>query len=49
MAQSRYYSHASIKDLDKMQASQLIEELLEKTGKKPGNTERRWSRQPART
>jgi hypothetical protein len=38
-----------VKDLDKMQASQLIEELLEKTGKKSGNTQRRWSRQPART
>ena len=35
--------------LDKMQASQLIEELLEKTGKKNGGTQRRWSRQPART
>jgi hypothetical protein len=40
---------AGVKDLDKMQASQLIEELLEKTGKKSGNTQRRWSRQPART
>jgi hypothetical protein len=38
-----------VKDLDKMQASQLIEELLEKTGKKSGNTQRRWNRQPART
>jgi hypothetical protein len=38
-----------VKDLDKMQASQLIEELLEKTGKKSGNGQRRWSRQPART
>ena len=38
-----------VKDLDKMQASQLIEELLEKTGNK-GNGRRRWSpRQPART
>lgn len=36
-----------VKDLDKMQASQLIEELLEKVGKKP-NGQRRWSRQPAR-
>jgi len=35
-----------VKALDKMQASQLIEELLEKTGKSKGN--RRWSRQPAR-
>ena len=35
--------------LDKLQASQLIEELLEKTGKKSGGTQRRWSRQPART
>ncbi len=34
-----------VKALDKMQASQLIEELLEKTGKKTG--QRRWSRQPA--
>ena len=38
-----------VKDLDKMQASQLIEELLEKTGKKSGGPQRRWSRQPART
>jgi hypothetical protein len=37
-----------VKDLDKMQASQLIEELLEKVGKKPTG-QRRWSRQPART
>ena len=34
-----------VKEVDKMQASQLIEELLEKTGKKTG--QRRWSRQPA--
>jgi hypothetical protein len=40
---------AGVTSLDKMQASQLIEELLEKTGKKSGNTQRRWSRQPART
>ena len=38
-----------VKALDKMQASQLIEELLEKTGKQNGNGQRRWSRQPART
>jgi hypothetical protein len=38
-----------VRELDKMQASQLIEELLEKTGKKSGDTQRRWSRQPART
>ena len=37
-----------VKELDKMQASQLIEELLEKTGKQNGNGQRRWSRQPAR-
>jgi hypothetical protein len=38
-----------VKELDKMQASQLIEELLEKTSKKT-NGRRRWSpRQPART
>jgi hypothetical protein len=37
-----------VKALDKMQASQLIEELLEKTGKKT-NGRRPWSRQPART
>ena len=35
-----------VKDLSKMQASQLIEELLEKLGKKPAG-QRRWSRQPA--
>jgi hypothetical protein len=40
---------AGVTSLDKMQASQLIEELLEKTGKKSGNGQRRWSRQPART
>ena len=38
-----------VTNLDKMQASQLIEELLEKTGKKNGTTQRRWSRQPAST
>ena len=38
-----------VTSLDKMQASQLIEELLEKTGKQNGNGQRRWSRQPART
>lgn len=37
-----------VRELDKMQASQLIEELLEKVGKKPTG-QRRWSRQPART
>ena len=37
-----------VTSLDKMQASQLIEELLEKTGKKSGGPQRRWSRQPAR-
>ena len=40
---------AGVTNLDKMQASQLIEELLEKTGKKAGGPQRRWSRQPART
>ena len=47
MAQQLF--NAGVKDLDKMQASQLIEELLEKTGKKAGGPQRRWSRQPART
>ena len=37
-----------VRDLDKMQASQLIEELLEKTDRKPAG-QRRWSRTPART
>jgi hypothetical protein len=38
-----------VKELDKLQASQLIEELLEKTGKKT-NGRRPWAnRQPART
>lgn len=39
-----------VKELNKMQASQLIEELLEKTGQK-SNGRRRWSRppQPARS
>ena len=40
---------AGVTSLDKMQASQLIEELLEKTGKKSSGPQRRWSRQPART
>ena len=40
---------AGVTGLDKMQASQLIEELLEKTGKKAAGPQRRWSRQPART
>ena len=40
---------AGVTGLDKMQASQLIEELLEKTGKNAGGPQRRWSRQPART
>jgi hypothetical protein len=39
---------AGVTSLDKMQASQLIEELLEKTGKKAGGPQRRWNRQPAR-
>lgn len=47
MAQQLY--GAGVTSLDKMQASQLIEELLEKTGKKAGGPQRRWSRQPART
>jgi len=37
-----------VKSLDKMQASQLIEELLEKTGKSK-NQRRPWGRQPARS
>ena len=37
-----------VRELDKMQASQLIEDLLEKVGRKPTG-QRRWSRQPART
>ena len=39
---------AGVTSLDKMQASQLIEDLLEKTGKKSNGPQRRWSRQPAR-
>jgi hypothetical protein len=39
---------AGVRDLDKLQASQLIEEMLEKTGKKSAGPQRRWSRQPAR-
>lgn len=38
-----------VKALDKMQASQLIEELLEKTGKGKGQRRQWGSRQPART
>ena len=38
-----------VKQLDKMQASQLIEELLEKTGKKTNGRRSPWqNRQPAR-
>ncbi|MEO6786972.1 MAG: hypothetical protein ABI318_12640, partial [Chthoniobacteraceae bacterium] len=37
-----------MRELDKMQASQLIEELLEKAGKK-STGQRRWSRQPVHT
>lgn len=46
MAQQLF--RVGVKELDKMQASQLIEELLEKVGKKPTG-QRRWSRQPTRT
>ena len=39
-----------VKELDKLQASQLIEELLEKTGKKSYGRRSPWQgRQPART
>ena len=37
-----------VRELDKMQASQLIEDLLEKAGWKPTG-QRRWSRQRVRT
>ena len=41
---------AGVRELDKMQASQLIEELLEKTGKKTNGRRSPWhGRQPART
>jgi hypothetical protein len=41
---------AGVKELDKLQASQLIEELLEKTGKKVNGRRSPWnSRQPVRT
>ena len=46
---ARQLFSTGVTSLDKLQASQLIEELLEKTGKKNGGTQRRWSRQPART
>ena len=39
-----------VKELDKMQASQFIEELLEKTGRKSNGRRSPWQRrQPART
>jgi hypothetical protein len=39
-----------VKELDKLQASQLIEELLEKTGKKTNGRRSPWQgRQSART
>jgi hypothetical protein len=48
-AMSQELFGVGVKQLDKMQASQLIEELLEKTGQN-GNARRRWSRpQPARS
>ena len=37
-----------VRELDKLQASQLIEDLQEKAGRKTTG-QRRWSRQPART
>ncbi len=41
---------AGVKELDKLQASQLIEELLEKTGKKASGRRSPWQgRQPTRT
>ncbi len=41
---------AGVKELDKLQASQLIEDLLEKTGKKTNGRRSPWQgRQPART
>ena len=46
-AQAIQLFNVGVKQLDRMQASQLIEELLEKTGKR-SNGQRRWSRQPAR-
>ena len=47
-ALSQQLFNLGVKELDKMQASQLIEELLEKHGGK-SNGRRRWSpRQPAR-
>jgi len=46
-AQAIQLFNVGVKQLDRMQASQLIEELLEKTGKR-NNGQRRWSRQPAR-
>ena len=46
MAQQLF--EAGVRELDKMQASQLIEDLLEKTGKK-GSGQRQWRRLPART
>ncbi len=46
---ARSLFNVGVKDLDKMQASQLIEELIEKHGGK-SNGRRRWSpRQPARS
>ena len=46
MAQSLF--NVGVKDLDKLQASQLIEDLIEKHGGK-SNGRRRWNKQPART
>lgn len=41
---------AGVREIDKMQASQLIEELLEKTGKKTNGRRSQWQgRQPARS
>lgn len=45
---SQQLFNAGVKQLDRLQASQLIEELLEKTGKKVSRGSR-WRKEPART
>lgn len=48
-AMAQQFFGCGVKECDKLQASQIIEELLAKTGQK-GTTRRRWSpRQPARS
>lgn len=49
-AMAQQFFGVGVKELDKLQASQLIEDLLEKTGRKTNGRRSPWQgRQPART